>query len=142
VTIVPVAIYDNEHQDFPDFDIARIEAWGGAVADILRAEAEAGRDVLLIGTTDLVHHETLALSDEQDAMLMDLIVALDVQGLHDYVTSESVSICGEIPVAIMMVALRELGLSGMELITRGNSLHVNEDESDVIGYPAAAAWRE
>ena len=88
-----------------------------------------------------MHHETLELSDQHDARMMELFAALDVQGLYDYVTGEQVSVCGEIPVAIMMVALRELGASGMDVLARGNSLHVNPDESDVIGYPAAAAWR-
>jgi AmmeMemoRadiSam system protein B len=141
VKIVPIAFFDNEHNAFPDFDVERIEAFGLAVAEILRAEADAGREVLLIGTTDLVHHESLALSDEQDSRMMELFAALDVQGLHDYVTTEDVSVCGEIPVAIMMVALRELGVAGMEILARGNSMHVNDDDTDVIGYPAAAAWR-
>ena len=141
VKIVPIAFFDNEHNAFPEFDVVRIEAYGLAVADILRAEAEAGRDVLLIGTTDLAHRQPLKLSDEQDAHMMDLFAALDVQGLHDYVTDENVSVCGEIPVAIMMAALRELDVPGMEILARGNSVHVTGDENAVIGYPAAAAWR-
>ena len=141
VKIVPIAFFDNEHNVFPGFDAERVEELGLAVADILRTEEEAGREVLLIGTTDLVHHETFELSEEQDTRLMELIAALDVEGLRDYVTTDDVSICGEIPVSIMMVALRELGVSGMEVLARGNSLHANDDETDVIGYPAAAAWR-
>jgi hypothetical protein len=42
----------------------------------------------------------------------------------------------------MMVVARELGATGIEIIARGNSLHANPDEADVIGYPAAAAWME
>ncbi|MBL4684134.1 MAG: AmmeMemoRadiSam system protein B [Nannocystaceae bacterium] len=140
VKIVPISIFDNEHTEYRDFDMPRIEAWGLAVADLLRSEAAAGREVLLIGTTDLVHHETLALSDEQDAAVMALVTALDVQGLYDYVIDNEVSVCGEIPVSIMMVALRELGHESMELLERGNSFHVKMDDSDIIGYPAAAAW--
>lgn len=140
VKIVPIVFFDNEHNGFKDFPVERVEEWGLAVADLLRAEQQAGREVLLIGTTDLVHHEPLELAEQQDTRLMELIAALDVQGLHDFVTGEDVSICGEIPVSIMMVALRELGHGSMEVLARGNSLHVNDDETDVIGYPAAAAW--
>ena len=142
VKIVPIAIFDNEHNEFPDFDVERIEQWGIAVAELLRAEQDAGREVLLIGTTDLVHHETLEVADEHDAVMMDLIVDLDVQGLYDYVTDNEVTICGEIPVSIMMVVLRELGVDRMELLERGNSFHVQMDDTDIIGYPAAAAWAD
>lgn len=142
VKIVPIAIFDNEHQEYPEFDVERIEQWGVAVADLLRAERGAGRDVLLIGTTDLVHHETLEVSEEQDGRMMELIVELDVQGLYDYVTDNEVTVCGEIPVSIMMVALRELGVQRMELLELGSSFHVRMDDTDVIGYPAAAAWAD
>ena len=140
--IVAVALFDNEHREFPGFDLPRIEEWGRAIADLLRAEQQAGRDVLLIGTTDLVHHETVALSDEQDTAMMGFIATLDVGGFHDYVVDNEVTICGEIPTSIMMVALRELGVSGMEQLARDNSFHVTMDDADVIGYPALAAWAE
>lgn len=138
--IVPIAIYDNEHHEYPEFDMPRIEAWGLALAELLRQEQAAGREVLLIGTTDLVHREPLAVAEEHDAALMDFMAALDVQGLYDYVIDFDVTICGEIPVSIMMVALRELGHTSMELIERGNSLHISMDEDSIIGYPAMAAW--
>src|SRR5690606_39173706 len=103
---------------------------------------DAGEHVMLLTTTDLVHHETVALADEQDPALMGFVSALDVEGLHAYVTENEVSICGEIPTSIMMIVARELGATGIEIIARGNSLHANPDEADVIGYPAAAAWME
>ncbi len=142
VKIVPIAIFDNEHNEYRDFDVPRIEEWGLAIADLLRDEAAAGREVLLIGTTDLVHHETLVLAEEHDTEMMRLITELDVQGLYDYVVDNEVTVCGEIPVSIMMVALRELGHTSMELLERGNSFHVTMDDQDIIGYPAAAAWAD
>ena len=142
VTIAPVAIYDNSRNHFKDFDVARIEQWGTALADVIGAHAEAGEHVMLLTTTDLVHHETEALAEEQDPAMLELVAALDVEGLYTYVTENEVSVCGEIPTAIMMVVVRELGGSGIEIIARGNSLHANPDDTDVIGYPAAAAWME
>ena len=142
VRLVPIAIYDNSRNDFAAFDVERILAWGTALADVIRAEQSAGREVTILATTDLVHHETKAVSDANDAMLMALIGDLDVEGLHDFVTTEGVTICGEIPTAIMMATLRELGYSAMDMAERGNSLHANPDETDVIGYPAAIAWKD
>ena len=141
VKIVPVAIFDNSKNDFPDFDVDRINEYGAAIAAVVRAEEEAGREVLIMATTDLVHHETKQDAAVQDEQLMEHIVGLDVQGLHDYVTAESITIGGEIVTSIMMSALLELGYDSMDLISLGDSLHANSDETDVIGYPAAAAWK-
>ncbi len=142
VKIVPVAIQDNSRNDFADFDVERINEYGVAVAALVRAEEEAGREVLIMTTTDLVHHETKADAEVQDPQLMEHIVGLDIEGLHEYVTSESITICGEIVTAIMMSALTDLGYDSMDLVSLGNSLHANSDETDVIGYPAAAAWKD
>lgn len=139
--IAPIAIFDNSRNHFKDFDVARIEEWGSALAEIVASHAAAGEHVMILATTDLVHHETAALADEQDPALMDYVAGLDVEGLHTYVTSNEVSICGEIPTAIMMVAVRELGAAGIDVLAIGDSLDANPDEADVIGYPAAAAWK-
>lgn len=142
VKIAPIAIFDNSRNHFKDFDVARLEQWGTAIASVIRAHAEAGEHVLLLTTTDLVHHEEATLAAEQDPALLEYVSALDVEGLHGYVTQNEVSICGEIPTSIMMIVARELGASGIEILAQGDSLHANPDEADVIGYPAAAAWME
>lgn len=142
VKIVPVAIYDNSRNDFPDFDVARVHEYGAAIAAVVGAEEAAGREVMIMATTDLVHHETKADAAVQNAQLMEHITALDVQGLHDYVSEQSITIGGEIVTAVMMSALTELGYDGIDLVALGDSLHANNDEADVIGYAAAAAWRD
>ncbi|MEM6994061.1 MAG: AmmeMemoRadiSam system protein B [Myxococcota bacterium] len=142
VKIVVVAIFDNSKNDFKDFPVEKIEEYGAAVAEIVMAEEAAGREVLIMATTDLVHHETKEDSEVQDAQLMEHITALDLQGLYDYVTGESITICGEIVTGIAMSAVTQLGYDSMDLVSLGNSLHANDDETDVIGYPAAAAWKD
>lgn len=138
--IAPIAIVDNSRRHFAEFDVERIGAWGEALAAILTAHAEAGEPVLLLTTTDLTHHQTLEVSDEQDPTLLDHVAALDIEGLHAYVTGEEITMCGEIPTAIMMATLRALGRESMEIVSRGNNFHSSEDPNDVVGYPAAAAW--
>ena len=142
VRIVPIALFDNENHEFPGWSVERIETWGEALATVLSAEADAGREVLLVGTTDLVHHVPLSVSQTHDAAVMDFVTRLDVAGLHGYVSDEEVTVCGEIPIAIMMATLAALGHDSMELLALGNSLHQNPDESDVIGYPAAALFAD
>lgn len=139
-TIAAIALFDNSQHHFDGFDVDRIAAWGDALAGVLQAHADAGERVLLLTTTDLTHHETLEVSDEQDPVLMDHVAALDVEGLHSYVTEDRITICGEIPTAIMMATLRALGHDEMEIVALGSNYHRSGDASDVVGYPAAAAW--
>jgi MEMO1 family protein len=139
-SLAAIAIFDNSRNHFADFDVARIEEWGEALAGILSAHADAGERVLLLTTTDLSHHQTLAVAEEQDPALLDFVEALDVEGLYDHVTGEEITICGEIPTAIMMAALRVLGRDSMEIVALGNNYHHSGDPDDVVGYPAAAAW--
>jgi MEMO1 family protein len=141
VTVAWVAIYDNSRSFFEDFDVERIDAWGAALAGVLEAEAAAGRPVLLVTTTDLTHRETLETQEVEDDRLLEYIAALDVEGLHEYVTAEQISICGEIPTAIMMATLRTMGRDSMEIIARGSDFHHSNNPESVIGYPAAAAWQ-
>jgi MEMO1 family protein len=139
-SIAGIALFDNSRHFFDGFDTERIDAWGEALAGVLRAHADAGEPVLLLTTTDLTHHQTLAVSDEEDPILLDHVAALDVEGLHAYVTDERISMCGEIPTAIMMATLRALGRDRMDIVSRGSSYAHSGDASDVVGYPAAAAW--
>lgn len=141
VEVAWVAIFDNSRHFFEEFDVARIEAWGEALAGLLRAEAEAGRPVLLVTTTDLTHRETLDVQEAEDDRLVEYIGALDIDGLYDYVTTEEISMCGEIPTAIMMATLRALGRDSMEIIAHGSDFHHSNNPESVIGYPAAAAWQ-
>ncbi len=140
-TIAAIALFDNSRNHFKAFDVERVIAWGDALAAVLRRHAEAGESVLLLTTTDLTHHQTLAVSDEQDPQLMSYVETLDVEGLYDHVTGERITICGEIPTAIMMATLRALGRDSMEIVSRSTNFHHTGDDTDVVGYPAAAAWQ-
>jgi MEMO1 family protein len=140
VTIAGIALFDNSRNHFAEFDPERIAAWGEALAGLLRAHADAGERVLLLTTTDLTHHETLEVNEQQDPELLAFVEALDVDGLYEYVTDGEITICGEIPTAIMMATLRALGRDSMEIVALGDNFHSSGDDTDVIGYPAAAAW--
>jgi hypothetical protein len=140
-TIAPIALTDNSRRHFEGWEVDRIQAWGDAIAGIVAAHRDAGEDVMLLVTTDLTHHETRDVGDQVDAALMDRIGALDVEGLFDDVTADRITICGEVPTAILMAALRALGRDSIDVIGRGSSYFHDEDADDVVGYPAAAAWR-
>lgn len=142
VKIVPFTVYDNSQRDFRDWDVARLNAWGKSLADLVREIEAGGEKVLVVTSTDLVHRIPLAEAEIRDAKLMEYIVALDVQGLHDYVLEKEVTICGEIPVAITMAAAVELGYSKTELTGLDSSYHRQKNPDSVVGYGSAVFWKE
>lgn len=139
--IAPIAIHDNSRRHFEGWGLDQIQAWGDAIAGIVAAHRDAGEDVMLLVTTDLTHRETREVGDQADAALMARIGALDVEGLYGDVTGDRISICGEVPTAILMAALRALGRDSIDVIGRGSSFAHLQDPDDVVGYPAAAAFR-
>ena len=141
VEMVVAAWRDNQDWDFRDFTLEEVQAAGLAVAQLIE-EAEAdGEEVLLLMTTDLVHYVSLEQAEEEDPILMDHITALDVEGLYEAVQEQGLSICGEVPTAIGMEALRALGYSRFDFSKRTTSYDVSGDETRVVGYPAGAVWR-
>ncbi|MBU1068701.1 AmmeMemoRadiSam system protein B [Myxococcota bacterium] len=139
--IIVIAFADNSRNHFKDFTHDRVNEVGAALAAFMQDLEAAGEDVLLLTTTDLVHREPLEIARAKDAVLRDYVAALDVQGLYDYVTGQQISICGEIPTAIMMSALRVLGHTEMEIIAESDSYEGNGNAESVIGYLGGIAWK-
>lgn len=137
VKLAAIAIRDTPSEHFEDWDVERIEAMGTALASVL----EGRDDVLLIGSTDLTHYESVEVSEVVDAVLIEHIATNDVQGLHDYVTSGEITIGGEIPTAVHMSALPQLGYGDADWTIQGNSFHVKEDPEAVVGYGGVIWWR-
>lgn len=140
VKIVPFSIYDNSQRDFIGWDPERVRAWGKALADLVTELEAAGEEVLVVTTTDLVHRIPLADSEVQDAQLMEHIVDLDIDALHQYVVDEGITICGEVPVGVVMAAAVELGYTDTELTGRDTSFHRQKNPDSVVGYGSAVFW--
>jgi len=141
VRIVVIAFADNSLNHFKDFTYERVNEVGAELAGFMEELEAAGEEVLLLTTTDLVHREALEIARAKDAILRDYIAALDVRGLYDYVTGEGISICGEIPTAVMMAALRSLGHTEMEIIAESDSYEGNGNAESVIGYLGGITWK-
>lgn len=109
------------------------EALGKALG---RAAAEAG--ALVVASSDMSHYISAAEARKKDRLAIDRILALDAAGLYEVVRRERISMCGFIPVTVMLVAARELGATGAELIRYGHSGEATGDDAQVVGYAAVA----
>ena len=92
---------------------------------------------LLVASTDMTHYEPGDVAKEKDSRALDKVLALDPAGLYQLVREERISMCGVIPVVVMLQAARKLGASRAEMVDYRNSGDVTGDQSEVVGYAGA-----
>jgi AmmeMemoRadiSam system protein B len=124
LAIVPVNV--SSRVAYPD-----LEALGTAVAEAIR---EAGKDVLLVASTDMSHYISAAAARQKDFRAIDRIFALDPRGLVEVVFEEDISMCGVLPTAAVLIAAKALGATKAELIRYATSGDVTGDDREVVAY--------
>lgn len=139
--LVVIGLRDNQDWDFRGFGLDRVRALGSAVATAIAEREAAGDEVLLVITTDFSHYEPLVDVEAKDPVLMEHVATLDEDGLYEDVLDQGLTICGEVPAAVGMVALQQLGETGFDFTVLGSSYTRAQDPSYVIGYPAGVIYR-
>lgn len=139
--LVVLGFHDNEKRHYHRTSKGQIESWGKGLAALLQEIEAGGEQALLVMTTDLVHYVPVAQADEHDPKVLSFIENYDVDGMYDYIKDNKVSVCGEVPTSVGMVALRELGAPPLQWTGRDTSLHAGKDPESVVGYPGGVLWR-
>jgi AmmeMemoRadiSam system protein B len=122
--IVPICIsYEAEYDD--------LESLGRGLAEAVRA---FGRPVLIVSSTDMSHYVSQKTAEAKDSLAIRKILDLDARGLFDTVRGEAISMCGYQPTTSVVVAARELGAAGAELIKYQTSGERTGDFAQVVGY--------
>lgn len=101
------------------------------VAETVRA-AVAGRDVLLVASTDLSHYVPVEEADRLDHLAIAEIRKRDARGLYETVARHEISMCGIAPTTVLLDALRDEPLTA-ELLRWGHSGEA-EPMRRVVGY--------
>jgi AmmeMemoRadiSam system protein B len=124
VPILPIAVKEQS--------IAVAEALGQALAAAL-----AGRDALIIASTDLSHYEPQRVAQANDRFALDAMVAGDSRRVVDAALTRT-SMCGPGPVAATLVAAQALGAVRVEVLKYATSGDAAGDMRQVVGYAALA----
>lgn len=114
-------------------DCARIASTIAAVVADFKGR---GEDVLLVASSDLNHNEPLRIGIRKDRMVLDRMVDLDAPGLYQAVVDHHITMCGVVPVVVMMLAARQAGAGYGELVGYQTSMDCTGDPSSVVGYGA------
>ena len=122
VRIVPVVVADP-----------RPEALRG-LGEAIAAAVAGRRDVLLVASTDMTHHEPAGVAEAQDRRALARVEALDPRGLLEVCEREGITMCGVRPTAAVLWAALALGATRAELVRYGHSGQVSGDDASVVGY--------
>jgi MEMO1 family protein len=110
---------------------------GEGVAAAIRAY---GDDVLIVASSDMTHYESAEAARRKDDLALERVLGFDAEGLLQVCRSESISMCGVVPAAVMLVAAGALGATRAELVAYGTSGDVTGDNRQVVGYAAVTVW--
>jgi len=93
-----------------------------------------GQDVLMVASSDMTHYDSGKSARTKDAMAIEKILDIDPVGLFRTVTENRISMCGIMPVTLMLAAAQKAGAQKAHLVQYGNSGDVTGDQSEVVGY--------
>ncbi len=94
------------------------------------ARAIAGKDVVVLASTDMSHYVSPMLAKKKDSMALEAIKRMDSKALYDVVRDENISMCGYGPVIATMTACA----GGRATVLKyGNSGEVHP-MAQVVGY--------
>jgi AmmeMemoRadiSam system protein B/AmmeMemoRadiSam system protein A len=125
-----------------DFKIVPI-VMGDQSADVVYGLAEAlagalaGRDVLIVASTDLSHFHDDGSARRLDGEFIRSLEAFDAAGLMQAIGSGRTEACGGGPSAAAMIASARLGATGCTVLKYANSGDVSGDRGSVVGYVSA-----
>jgi AmmeMemoRadiSam system protein B len=109
-----------------------------ALAEAL-GKALAGRNALLVASSDLSHYLPAEVANRLDALVVDEVARFDDEALLRRLEGHDNVACGGGPIVAVMKAARTLGADRATIVKYGDSGDVGEgDKRHVVGYLSAA----
>jgi AmmeMemoRadiSam system protein B len=126
--IVPISIL-NEFADETLLESCRVI--GKGIAKTIKKEKEKW---IVIASSDFSHYVPQEQAKKVDLAVIRTIKKLDEKLFFEKITEKNASICGFGPIAIAMIAAKELGAKKAELLCYKTSGDITEDFGSVVGY--------
>lgn len=117
-------------------DIRTSQEVGDAIA-----KASAGKDVVIIASTDFTHYESQRSATVKNHRAIERVLALDPEGLIRTIEGEAITMCGYGPVVAMLQAAKKLGAKKAELLKYATSGETAGPMAQVVGYGSIAVLR-
>jgi AmmeMemoRadiSam system protein B len=127
--LLPVMIRDQSR--------STVEAVGHTIGAIL-----ADQSAILVASTDLSHFHAQSIAERLDAEVLSRIEAFDPAGVLSAEEEGVGFACGRGAVSAVLWAARDLGADQVKLLQYATSGDVTGDYNSVVGYAAAAIYRQ
>jgi AmmeMemoRadiSam system protein B len=106
------------------------------------AKTLAGRNALLVASTDLSHFYPLDLANQLDAEMLRCIESFDPDAVIQAEEEGRGFACGRGALAAVLWAAKELGANQVKILKHATSGDITGDTSSVVGYGAAVVLRQ
>lgn len=123
--LIPIMIRDQ--------DPILMQRLGHTLADVLSPKKS-----VLIASTDLSHFHAAQKAHQLDQTMIAHILNLDPEGIYQAERNKTGFACGKGALAAVMWAAKRLGANHAQLLKYGHSGEVTGDNTQVVGYAAAA----
>ncbi|MHB9024556.1 MAG: AmmeMemoRadiSam system protein B [Armatimonadota bacterium] len=128
VPIVPIAIGAASW--------SMVSALGVALAQLAREQ-----DILFIASSDFSHYVAQQEAERLDRIALEAIAAVDAVKLLDAVRLHEITMCGVLPVAVLLTVAKEFGQAMANILHYHTSGDVTGDRWRVVGYGSVAVSR-
>lgn len=99
--------------------------------------ALSDKPLLMLASSDMSHYESREEASRKDQLALERLTALDPEGLYQTVIGSRISMCGIVPVTIVLLSAMQLGADKAKVITYTDSGYVSGDTHQVVGYAGA-----
>jgi len=125
---IPICVMN----EFPSFDfLEECKVVGKSIAKIVNKDK---KNWIIIASSDFSHYIPYDFAYTTDKYVIDAILKLDEKDFFASLQEKNASVCGFGPIAITMIAAKELGAKKGELLKYATSGDVTGDRSAVVGY--------
>jgi len=124
VKIVPICLGRISLQE--------IKLLGEAIAEVIKDFSS--KYILIVASSDFSHYVPQEVAKEKDNLAIKEILNLSEEGLLQTVIQEGISMCGVIPVAVMLSSCKKLEAKKALLVEYMTSGDIIKDYSSVVGY--------
>jgi hypothetical protein len=125
---IPICVMN----EFPSFDfLEECRVVGKSIAKVLKKEKKKW---IVITSSDFSHYIPYDFAYSTDKYVIDAILKLDEKDFFARIQEKNASVCGFGPIAITIIAAKELGAKKGELLKYATSGDLTEDRSAVVGY--------
>ena len=123
ISIVPIVLSQGDITIYRE--IAR------AISSALR---ETGRKAIIVASSDMTHYEPQDVAASKDKQAIEAILELDENELITRINELDISMCGYVPVSVLICAGKQLGAKQGILVKYQTSGEASGDYSSVVGY--------